>query len=158
MFFSLYLVLVFVQTIFRLKLSCRVNHTDVTRREIKNTLRQGSILFGILFTFIIIGLIRSYVIELKRDDCDSVPEFVEVRQVGSMIITMSTIISLFMFFSMCYTCYGGYQRFKAKKANPAHLSSDEEDDAEFISGIRDREAFQGDGNGNNGELNPLEQL
>ena len=73
-----------------------------------------------------------------------------------MMIMMSSFISIYMFLSMIYTCIRAYQRKKIKKLSGEYLSTDEEDDKDFLSRFH---RFRVENNENEDEpANPLERL
>ena len=95
--------------------------------------------------------------EIRRSECLRDPVFNELGQVANSMVIVSSFITLCMVVSMILTCYYGFKRRAAKKANPEHLSSDEEDDKKFLFTLHNPYASVGRGRQEEPE-NPLEAL
>lgn len=116
--------------------SCRVAKRDITRREIKQTNRKGSIAFGVIFTVLIGAIMYGYLSEMNRKECEEVKEYSEIQQVSTIIIMSSTLICTYMIINLLLTVCTLVAKSKHLKADPEYLSSDEEDDQVFINGAR----------------------
>ena len=130
MFFTLYVVVVVIHTIFHFRHVCRVEQSDVTRREIKIYLRQSNFIFGLIFPFLLASLIVSYKEEFSREECLTDFTYNEMVQVASIIIFSACFLTVFRVIICLYIIATTCQRMRIRKLQPDYLSSDEEDDKE----------------------------
>ena len=67
--YTIYTLLVFANTAFRIKFSCMAMRKDVTRRELKVQRRLADVTFGILFIPSVILLLISAHEFKEKDEC-----------------------------------------------------------------------------------------
>ena len=89
-----------------------------------------------MFLIVTGGLIYSYRKELDRKECREDKDYNEMVQISVMIVMVTGIIGIFMACSLIFTIWSSVNRCKIKQENPEYLSSDEEDDREYLSDFR----------------------
>ena len=104
----------------------------MTRRELKVQSRQVDLLFGVLFQvatgFMIFGFLRDHM----RDECQKDKRFERMDKVTQVIMFLASITSIYILLKALGAIHKFCQRASRMKLDPPRLSSDEEDDSEYL--------------------------
>ena len=88
--------------------------------------------FGILFQIFTIAMFCSYFLDNSREECRSDVRFNKMSQVAQVIMFLVGLHSLFQLVIAIIVGRKTCRANQRRKLDPPVLSSDEEDDAEFL--------------------------
>lgn len=78
-FLGLYLVVIVIHTVFRIRFYCRAVVRHVTRREIKIEMRRGILIFACIFTIVYSLMLYGWYSDTKRNECDSDTRYIRLK-------------------------------------------------------------------------------
>ena len=108
--------------------------TTLNRREIKVRSRTIDIFFCPLFMIVIAGMIASYIVDLRREECGEDARFQQMLPHVQIVIFFSCVLLVVVFmcflFAVTKECEKSCAKCKRGADENAGLSSDEEDEVE----------------------------
>mmetsp|Transcript_28570 Transcript_28570/g.35347 ORF Transcript_28570/g.35347 Transcript_28570/m.35347 type:complete len:285 (+) Transcript_28570:441-1295(+) len=137
-FYSVYILVIFAFTACKVKLSCSAAKISITRREIKLRSRGMDMIFSCGFFLLTALLLFAFLRDTWRAECQKDTRYEKMNQVAGVVMFLAIVQSLILFTRSIFICQAHCQARRRKRMDPHELSSDEEDNDEFLRSVTAR--------------------
>lgn len=134
--YSIHVLLMFFYSAFRVKLGCKGYRSPImSRRELKVHSRQVDLVFGVLFTVLTSVIAYGFFKDFIREECRHDTRYIRMIKISQLIMFLVSVSGLYLAFLAIAVCHKRIQVMRRLRRDPPELSSDEEDDQEFLESL-----------------------
>lgn len=133
----------FFYSALKVKLGCRGQRVaQLTRRELKLQSRQVDLIFGFIFSALTGVIAYGFIKDFLRDECQDDKRYQRMLKVSQVIMFLVGASGLYLLVVSIVTCHKKCKTMRKMRRDPPEVSSDEEDDKEFIENLEAQRAEQ----------------
>ena len=136
--FTSYVLMMLFFIFSRVALGCSTNNPGTNRRQLKTNVRKIDLAFGFVFQFFTALMLYGFFKDYARDECHANKRYQRMNQVAQVVMFLASISDIFMLIMAVSVAVRMYRAKRRSMQDPPLLSSDEEDDAEFIRELENR--------------------
>ena len=104
--------------------------------------RQVDLIFGFIFSGLSAIIAYGFFKDFVREECKNDKRYTHMAKISQVIMFLVAVSGLYLFVLAIAMCHKRCQTIKKLRKNPPELSSDEEDDKEFLANLEEDRAAQ----------------